>query len=97
MLLNKRTLKDGIIHLVNNEKIRLYKNYLETLEFKKREFEFSTFVKVVVNQQLLNKASGTIYRRIYSFLDNRVIPGRFLKAKVAICENVGYPIRRSKI
>ena len=63
---------------------------------ERREFKFSTFVKVVVNQQLSDKASGTIYRRIYSLLDNRVTPGRFLKAKVADLRKCGISNQKIK-
>ena len=66
MQLSKKILVDGIAHLLANEKrLRQYKVELEKIRFKKRKFEFSTFVSVVVNQQLSDKASDTIRRRIY--------------------------------
>lgn len=90
MQLSKQILADGIAHLLANEKrLRQYKVELEKIRFKKRKFEFSTFVSVVVNQQLSDKASDTIRRRIYEQLDNQITPTAFLNTKVTDLRKCG--------
>ena len=90
MHISKKILADGIAHLlVNERRFRQYKVDLERIRFKKRKFEFSTFINVVVNQQLSDKASNTIRRRIYALLDDQVTPTIFLETKVADLRRCG--------
>lgn len=88
--LNDETIKNGISHLKKTDRnLDAFFPQVPFLTHKKRSLNFSTFINVVVNQQLSDKASNTIRRRIYGLLDNQVTPTRFLETKVADLRKCG--------
>jgi DNA-3-methyladenine glycosylase II len=72
-----------------DKKIKCYVSRNIALTYRKRKFCFETFINVVVNQQLSDKASDTIRRRIYSLLDNQVTATSFLETEVADLRKCG--------
>ena len=87
---NDETIKYGISHLKKTDKnLHPFLLRVHCLKHKKRRLNFSTFINVVVNQQLSDKASNTIRRRIYDLLDDQVTPTRFLETKVADLRKCG--------
>jgi DNA-3-methyladenine glycosylase II len=74
--------KRGLDFLSKNDKV-LDKiiRHAEILPPRKRKFDFSAFVFVIVNQQLTSKASETIRLRILDLFDNELSAENFQKFK----------------
>ena len=88
--LSDKTVENGIHHLKKTDKnLDPFLLQIPCLAPKKRRLNFSTFINVVVNQQLSDKASDTIRRRIYSLLDNQVTATSFLETEVADLRKCG--------
>ena len=88
--LHTKSIVNALTYLTKHDKkIKHYVARGISLKFRKRQFCFETFINVVVNQQLSDKASNTIRRRIYDLLDDQVTPTRFLETKVANLRKCG--------
>ena len=88
--LNDGTIKNGVSYLKRTDRnLGGFFPQVPFLTYKKRSLNFATFINVVVNQQLSDKASDTIRRRIYALLNDQVTPTRFLETKVVDLRKCG--------
>ena len=77
--LNDETIRDGVSYLRRTDQTlgALLPN-APFLNYKTHRLNYSTFVNVVVNQQLSDQAADTIRRKIYALLNHEVTPTQFL-------------------
>jgi len=88
--LHPNTINDAIKYLAKHDKkLKTYVTNDTTIRYRKRKFCFGTFINVVVNQQLSDKASDTIRHRIYALLNDQITPTRFLETKTADLRKCG--------
>jgi len=80
--MDKLEFKRGLDFLSKNDKVldKIIRN-TEIVPPRKRKFDFSAFVFVIINQQLTSKASKTIRLRILNLFDNDLSAENFQKFK----------------
>ena len=88
--LRPHTIDHALKYLTKHDKkLETYVAKSISLQYRKRKFCFETFISVVVNQQLSDKASDTIRRRIYALLDDQITQTGFLETQVADFKKCG--------
>lgn len=90
------TFNNGIIFLKENDPVlcRIITN-MKIKKPKKRSLDFSTFVSVIINQQLSGKAADTIKNRVVNLCSGSLTIENFNKLSVESLLNCG--LSRSKI
>jgi len=79
MKLNAETISDGLCHIYKSDKtLRKFKRIIVELPLPSRDFSFESFVRVVINQQLSDKAANTILGRVNNIFDEEISPSIFL-------------------
>lgn len=95
--LHPNTINDAIKYLAEHDKkLKTYVTNDIPIRYRKRKLCFETFINVVVNQQLSDKASDTIRHRIYALLDSPITPTQFLETTALDLQRCGMSNRKIK-
>lgn len=95
--LHLNTINDAIKYLAKHDKrLKTYATNGIAIRYRKKKFCFETFINVVVNQQLSDKASNTIRRRVYALLNSPITPTQFLETAAVDLQKCGISNQKIK-